>query len=106
MRTFFLATAVVAAVLFLALTAQAERIFCVVIGYKQISPTEMVGFSNCGSVWKVVFPNPLRGDQVPRSLGVAESDSAEAWYWDPGEGSWNQLGRVPAPGDTLGFVDQ
>lgn len=100
----YLALALVAG---LAVTAHADpktkRVYCVAAVYQRVSPTEWVGISNCGNMWKVVVPSAIA---VPKSIGVAEGKHAEAWFWNPQDGSWNQLEKVPALGDTLGWIDQ
>jgi hypothetical protein len=112
MRTFLLALAIVAATIFLAVTAQAKRVYCIAAEYARLSPTEWVGISNCGNLWKVVIAIPgvnpdslFKANGAGKSLGVAAGDSAEAWYYDQANGIWSQLGKVPALGDTLGYVD-
>ena len=81
-----------------------RRVFCIAAEYVRISPTEWVGLSNCGITWKVVVPAP-ENIELPKSVGAAEGDEAEAYFWDNGEGSWNRLDAVPALGDTLGYID-
>jgi len=91
-----------------------ERVYCIAQGYQRISPTEWVGYSNCGTVWKVVAS--LASGQDPdstfaargagHSLGHASGKAAEAWYYDEADGVWSQLEHVPAVGDTLGYIDK
>jgi hypothetical protein len=94
--------------------AKLERTYCIVGGYKRLSPCEWVGFSNCGNVWKVVAPlaESVNADSVfaargvGHSIGHAAGAHAEAWYYDEQDGTWVQMDRVPAPGDTLGWIDR
>lgn len=79
-----------------------KRVYCIAAVYQRISPSEWVGMSNCGTMWKVVVPAKIA---VPASIGKAEGQHAEAWYFDEQNGSWNQLAKVPAIGDTLGYAD-
>ena len=111
----FWAGIIIGIVLFAALKVGAKptkRVYCIAAEYARLSPTEWVGISNCGSLWKVVISIPgvnpdslFKANGAGKSLGVAAGDSAEAWYYDQANGVWSQLGKVPALGDTLGYAD-
>lgn len=106
LKMLFLALAVIAFAFWAAITAHADpktkRVYCIAAVYQRISPCEWVGISNCGNMWKVVIPAQV---QQPKSVGVAEGKHAEAWFLDEQNGTWSQLAKVPAIGDTLGYVD-
>ena len=107
-----LAAIIFTAVITAAKSAHGERMFCIAAEYARISPTEWVGITTCGNMWKVVIPfavgnadSVFKARGAGHSIGHASGEKAEAWYLDEADGSWNQLEKVPALGDTLGYVD-
>lgn len=112
-KLFIMALTVIAIMFWAALahTKPAKRVYCIAAEYARISPCEWIGISSCGSTWKVVVPltvanadSMFKARGAGHSVGHASGDKAEAWYWNQEDGSWNQMERVPALGDTIGWI--
>jgi hypothetical protein len=86
--------------------AEIRQMLCIA-SYSVLSPYELVGWDDCGNIWKVIFPRgayPQGPKNVEDTMGRTSGDTPECWHFDMQAGKYMEF-PCPAAGDTLGTME-
>lgn len=80
--------------------------------YQPLTPYELVGFDECGHMWKLILPqqmrphpaNPEQGREDEKLMGQNATDEPICCYWDLDSGSFVTF-PCPAPGEQTGEIE-